>query len=192
MSAANRMSYVFLTRQARETADTAGLLESVRNETELVRRYGLGLLFLGNIASVLALPGLLKWLLSGERCFATTILSNFGNVTRQIGGDFPSKEGRLVMGNVRLERWHVAAPVRHLTRAAFSALTYAGRLNICLQCDPPSFPGLRRVSFWNVTWRGSSGLWRKAPETGNLDASLSCASVRGGGETHCHVPRGKL
>ena len=72
---------------------------------------------------------MLKRLLRAERCFATTVLSNFGNVTRQMGGDLPSEDGRLVIGNVRLERWHVAAPVRHLTRASFAAVTYAGRLN---------------------------------------------------------------
>jgi hypothetical protein len=139
MPAANRMSYAFITRRARETTDAAGLLEFVRNETELVRKYGLGLFFLGNIASVQAVPGMLKWLLSGERCFATTILSNFGNVTRQTGCGFPAENGRLIVGNVRLERWLVAAPVRHLTRSSFAALTYAGRLNICLRCDPRHF-----------------------------------------------------
>jgi hypothetical protein len=135
MPAANRMSYAFLTRQARDIADAAGLLDYVRNETDLVRRHKVGLLFLGNIAGILGVPGLLKWGLSGERCFATTILSNFGNVTRQIGCDYPSDEGRLVVGNVRLERWQAVPPGRHLTRAAFCALTYAGRLNICLACD---------------------------------------------------------
>jgi len=136
MPAANRMSYAFLTRRAREVEDTKGLLEYVRNETELVRKYGLGHFFLGNIVLVQSVPGMLNWLLSGERCFATTILSNFGNVTRQMGYDFPVEEGRLVIGNVRLERWQVAAPVRHLTRTSFAALTYAGRLTICLRCDP--------------------------------------------------------
>ncbi len=136
MPAANRMSYTFLTRRARETDDSMELLKFVRSETGLVRKYGLGLFFLGNIASVLAVPGMLKRLLGGERCFATTILSNFGNVSRQTGCDFPAEDGRLVIGNLRLERWHVAAPVRHLTRAAFAALTYAGRLTICLRSDP--------------------------------------------------------
>lgn len=136
MPAANRMSYAFLTRRAREVEDPKGLLNYVRNETELVRKYGLGHFFLGNIALVQTVPGLLNWLLSGERCFATTILSNFGNVTRQMGFEFPDEEGRLVVGNARLESWRVAAPVRHLTRTSFAALTYAGRLTICLRCDP--------------------------------------------------------
>ena len=126
MPVANRMSYAFLTRRSREVADPAGLLDYVRNETELVRKYGLGLFFLGNIAFVQSVPGLLNWLLSGERCFATTILSNFGNVTRQMGFDFPAEDGRLVIGNVRLERWQVAAPVRHLTRAIVCRIDLRG------------------------------------------------------------------
>ena len=72
------------------------------------------------------------------------MLSYLGRVLART--PLPRQDGRLVAGNVVLERVGGVPPVRPLTRAAIVVLEYAGEISISLRCDPHLFtPGDTRA-----------------------------------------------
>ena len=85
---------------------------------------------------------------SGNRCFATAVLSNLGDFRRHLGIAFPDDQGRVVLGNLRLEGCWIVPPLRPLTRAAILALTYANCLNINVHTDPHRFRPAHPASCW--------------------------------------------
>jgi hypothetical protein len=140
MSAANKLGYAFLARRTRELDDAQALLDGIRWETGAVKQWSLGLFFISGLTWTLRIPGLCRWFVRSNRCFATALLSNLGEFDRWVSGVFPYDAGRLVLGNLRLETCRFVPPVRHLTHAAFVVATYAHRLGISLRCDPHRFP----------------------------------------------------
>jgi hypothetical protein len=138
LPAANRISYGFLTREARDVDSADSLLEGVRNETRHILRANLGQLFIGGIS---LLPSLQKPMLTvfGRGCMATAVMTNPGDPTRRFTHRFRREEGELVAGNVRLEKITGVPPLRHETRAAFSVVPMAGRLSLSAKCDPGLF-----------------------------------------------------
>ncbi len=145
MPAANKMSYAFLTRRARDLKDPKVLLEGIRLETKAIKEWSLGLYFIAGLSVVQMVPGLCRRLARGKRCFATTVLSNLGDFGRHLGTAFPKDQGRVVAGNIRLDGCWIVPPVRPMTRAAMLALTYANCLNLVVHTDrrylPPSATG---------------------------------------------------
>jgi hypothetical protein len=142
MPSANVLSFMFLNRRARHCDDEAGLLRYVHSETEAVMRGHDRLIFTYVVRQLLKVPGLLTQMLRVPVCQATVILSNVGDVRRQLRVKFPLKQGRCVAGNVRLEALLGASPIRHNTRIAASVGNYAGKLYLNVQCDPRFFsPG---------------------------------------------------
>jgi len=139
MPAANVMSYAFLTHRAGEGDDPARLLSELVEATEAIRKYRLSLYFIGAIATVDAVPGLLHTLMRLPRCFATTVLTNVGDPSRRFSVRFPRENGLLRIGNLLLEDIDGAPPVRPRTRAGFSAHTYGGRMRLGIRCDRHHF-----------------------------------------------------
>jgi hypothetical protein len=138
MSAANAMSFAFLTRSARRCRRPAELLASIRAETARIRDEKLSLYFLGSIASLQS-AGLLQWLLDRQLCFASAVLTNVGDPTRRFSTRFPRSGSGLAVGNVLLQDISGTAPLRPLTRAAFCVGNSAQNIRIYLKTDPRYF-----------------------------------------------------
>ncbi len=137
MPAANLLSFMFLTRRARDCdgAREEKLLKFIHGESEFVVQGDSRLMFTYGVRLLLNFPGLLRGLLRVPICQATAILSNVGDVRRAFRARFPLKQGRCVAGNVRLEALLGASPIRHKTRIAVALGTYAGALFVNMQCD---------------------------------------------------------
>ena len=82
MPAANVMSFAFVTRRADWCDKPAELLESIREETEAVRRGRLSLYFVGGLETLRS-ARLLSPVLNSQFCFATAVLTNLSNPTRR-------------------------------------------------------------------------------------------------------------
>jgi len=137
--AANTLSYAFLTRHIKDCRDPSRLLDGIRWETEMIKRWNLGLHFLGGLAVGRKLPGLVRLCTSSSLCFATVVQSFVGEISRRFGVRFPTQEGRLVMGNLVLRKIIAAPPIRPKTRAAFVVHVYNGELRVSGQYDPRYF-----------------------------------------------------
>ena len=140
MPAANKMSYVFLTRRTSGLRDAQALLDGIRWETKIIKDWSLGLYFIVGLSCVQKVPGLYRWIAGRNRCFATTVLSNLGDLNRRLVVAFPRDGGRSVVGNLRLENCRMVPPLRSMTHAALLATMYANCLHINVRCDPHRFP----------------------------------------------------
>jgi hypothetical protein len=139
LSAANVLSFLFMTRRARDCDRDDELLQFIHRETETVIQGDDRYIFTFAVRQLLKIPGLLAGLLRVPACQATAILANVGDVRRQFRVRFPLKHGRCVAGNVTLEALRGVAPIRDKTRLAVSLGTYAGVLLVNMQCDPSYF-----------------------------------------------------
>ncbi len=139
MPAANKMSYSFLARRMGELADPVQLLQGIAAETAAIRQWGMAGLFLAGMGWALKVPGLVTLMTSAGRCFATTVLTNLGDLSRRLAVRLPRRNQRLVCGDLVLEGCRGVPPLRPQTRAVFAVLAYAGSLHINLQCDPRFF-----------------------------------------------------
>jgi len=137
LPAANRLSFAFLSRRLSDCQDRKRLLDSVHTEMEIIRREHLSLGFLAGLAFVGGHRGLLPWFLERNRSFATIVMSNLGRPFARTS--LPSREGRLVCGDVTLDEITGAAPIRPGTRASIAVIRYANRLLVNLKCDPQFF-----------------------------------------------------
>ncbi len=135
--AANALGFTFVTRRARACDNADQLFESIRRETEAIRKYRLGLYFVGGLAMASHVPGLIPWALGRKRSFATVVLSNLGKVLRH--ANLPRRDGCLVCGDAVLRRVTGVPPIRPLTRAAVAVLNYGGETTVNLRCDPRHF-----------------------------------------------------
>ncbi len=135
MPAANVMSFAFVTRAAHLCDAPEEMLESIREETEAVRRGRLSLYFLGGLGALQS-NGLLKTVLNRPFCFATAVLTNLGDPTRRFGTSFARSPQGLVVGDVVLRGVAAVPPLRPQTRAAFSVVNHAGSMSISLKWDP--------------------------------------------------------
>jgi hypothetical protein len=139
MPAANVMSFTFVDRHTRDCQGSRELLESIRAETEAIKRGRLGLYFIAQLAILGAIPGGMPLVLGRRRCFATAVLSNVGDPTRAFSTQFPRRDGKLVIGDLLLENIAGTPPLRALTRVAIGVTGYAGQLTLGLLCDRHGF-----------------------------------------------------
>ncbi|MEM8678260.1 MAG: hypothetical protein AAGF97_02790 [Planctomycetota bacterium] len=136
MPAANMTSYNFVTRKISHRDESASLVRSMRDETARIRNEQRGTRFIDSIMLADTVPGLLSLLLSRKRCLSTVTLSNMGDPTRRFLATFPREDGKLVCGNVVLEKMLGVSPLRPMTRAAVSVVTFYRQLIINIRCDP--------------------------------------------------------
>jgi NRPS condensation-like uncharacterized protein len=139
LPAANRTGYAFLTRRFGDTRDWSKLLASVRDETNYIKDYRVGLDFVTNMAVIQKVPLLLPLYLRYTRCQTTTVLTNLGDATRRLRRRFPMDGGRMVIGGCPLDFVKVTPPVRPGTRAGWGMCICGGRLAISLLTDPFTF-----------------------------------------------------
>jgi hypothetical protein len=105
----------------------------------MIKRWNLGLHFLGGLAIVRKIPGLLRLFTSSPLCIATVVQSFVGELSRRFGVRFPSRDGCLVMGNLVLRRAGSTPPIRPKTRLAFAMHVYNGELTVSGQFDSRFF-----------------------------------------------------
>jgi hypothetical protein len=133
MPSTNRVSMVFLDRRPNKLASPQDLLEYVRREMDLIKRYQLGISLVQGIRMIRAIPGALKRMLSKDHCMATAVLTNVGNLTRFF--PLPRRNGQLVAGDAVIESIEGFPPFRSRTHAAMGTYTYAKRLYLGLSYD---------------------------------------------------------
>jgi hypothetical protein len=139
MPATNMLGYALVTRHTDECADPRRLLAAVAADTQAIRTWSLGALFVQGLRNVGRVPGLLPlgaWL--GRR-FATVVLSNLGDPSRRFCARLPRHDNCVLAGNLRVTSIIGAPPVRPGTRAALALFSYADRLAIALRYDPRWF-----------------------------------------------------
>ena len=136
MPAANVVSMVFLDRTPKQIADSAGLLRSIHEEMDLIRRHQLGLIFVVSLWGLRLLPGgLVKWV-DRDCCEATCVLSNLGRAMADSPLPRHSESSeRIVAGNVVLDGIDFFAPVRNGTAVSMALIYYAGGLQLCMHYD---------------------------------------------------------
>jgi hypothetical protein len=132
--AANIMSTVFLDRRRSDLADPVQLLDSIKQQMGLIKQNNLALIWVIALGIVDCIPGQMARSARSQGPVATTILTNLMRVFDKI--KLPKVDGRLVTGNLRLDRFEIFAPLRPWTCTTFAVMQYAGRLQLCLQYDP--------------------------------------------------------
>lgn len=138
LPAANVVSMVFLDRRCCESGDPDVLLNSIRQEMGLISRNHLGLTFVLSLALAARLPGGLKRLMPGDKCSATAVLTNVGEVFGRLRLPRDSQR-RIVLGGTTLEAIDGLAPLRPHTTLAITAFRYAGRQCTTFHYDPRCF-----------------------------------------------------
>ena len=136
MPAANMTAYTFISRSSDECDNLPALLKSLRDETLQIKRDQGGKRFIDAIMLGMNIPGLINFLLGRNRCLATVILSNVGDPSRRFLARFPREGGKVRCGNIRLEQISGVPPLRPLSRATISIVTYGREFAINVRCDP--------------------------------------------------------
>ncbi len=136
MPAANVLTFSFVTRRAVDCQNTSALCAGLTAEMALIQRERLGTAFLHAMAGLRLVPGALSLITRSTSCQATAVLSNVGDPTRRFQARLPREQGRLMVGDLRLESITAAPPLRRGTRAAFLISAYAGRIVLSLRTDP--------------------------------------------------------
>jgi hypothetical protein len=133
--AANVMSYSFLTRRMRDCDSPDELLRGVQMETEFIRDRNASLYFIRSLDVARRIPGGIRSVAQSRGCFATLLVSNLGDPTRRFTASFERREGKLTIGDLRLEWISADPPLRPLTRAGIVVCTYPDQLSIGLRYD---------------------------------------------------------
>ncbi|MEM7312870.1 MAG: hypothetical protein AAF497_06935 [Planctomycetota bacterium] len=136
MSAANMTSYNFITRKMTECDDERSLLKGLRNEIAQIKHHDLGHQFIDSIMAARNFPWLLPLLLGSRRCLSTITMSHMGDPTKRFLATFPREKGKLVCGDVVLDKMIGVSPLRPQTRAAVSVVTMYRQLMINVRLDP--------------------------------------------------------
>ena len=140
MPATNIVGFVFLSRRSHDCVDIDTLLPQICQESQRIQQHREGARF---IDTLVAAADFSKWflpfLLCGETCTATAVLSNVGDPAKRFTARFPRVGGRVVMGNLVLEQITGVPPMRPGTRVSISIFSYLRQLTISVRCDPRYF-----------------------------------------------------
>ncbi len=134
MSAANVISYAFITRRVETTRDPARLLASIHEETEAIKYWRMGSMFLAAVAAMQR-ARVLRGVLRLPTCFSSIVLSNLGDIRHCATARFPKNNGRIIAGNLELQSAAAAPPPRPKTHGAIVVSRYAGQFTLGIQTD---------------------------------------------------------
>ena len=136
LPAANRITFTFLSRPLADCRDLDAMLPAVADELKQMRRTRIGLDFFHGIAASSQSPRVFRWTAELPECMTTTVLSYPGVLGgRALARRFPTRDGKLVLGDTVVERITGAPPVRKGVRAGFGVADYAGRFTISIRAD---------------------------------------------------------
>lgn len=147
ISAANVLSYVFQPYRRRDCRNPEALLSAIhRHSTEMIHGHE-GAVLLKLFALVRRVPGLFWLSRKLQPSFATAVLANVGELKRVFGSRFPLKKGRVVAGNVVIQRIDGIAPLRKNTNVAISFGAYGGELIMNLRANPTVMSSVEAAAF---------------------------------------------
>jgi hypothetical protein len=135
MPATNVLGYALVTRHTDECRDAKRLLADIAADTEAIRTWSLGALFVEAMRRADRVPGLLAIGSRIMRRFSTVVLSNLGDPSRRFRARFPRSDGKIQAGNLTVKSMVGIPPIRPGTRAALALFSYAGKLAIALHPD---------------------------------------------------------
>ena len=147
LPAANVISYAFLKRLLSEQGSDERFLQDLQAETRAIRELRLSLYFVGGLATAFGLPGVVKRMLSPKYCMASAYLTNIGDWSRFILPDAARQQGKLVIGNLVLDRLAAIPPLRSNTRLGISVSIYAQQMKLGMKFDPHLFTPEDRQQF---------------------------------------------
>jgi len=139
ISAANVLSYVFHSFRRNECLSPESLLKVIHIRTADMIHGNEGAVLLKLLSMVRRVPGLFqmsRWL---QPAFATAVLTNVGDLKRIFGHGFPLKKGRVVAGNIVIQRIDGTGPLRKNTNVALCTGVYGGELVLNLRFNPETF-----------------------------------------------------
>ncbi|MBI1246289.1 hypothetical protein GC197_00405 [bacterium] len=138
MPTTNDVGFAFLARRGSMISKPQQLLESLAPETAAIRQQNLSRHFIGGLEVVQAL-GLLDRMLNGSSCFATAVLTNFGNAWRRFQSKLPITDNGLVVGDMVYDGLTAVPPCRPHTSGVFCVCTTSDQISISLKHDPFHF-----------------------------------------------------
>ena len=133
LPASNYVSSIFLDRRGSDFDQPDQLLQSIMQEMRLIKNNNLGMTFLFSLKLLNLIPGRLKKSAKAHQCTNSCIFSNLDRQFLRL--PFPKRNGKLVIGNLVLERAWTVAPLRPYSLATFMSLVYVGQLLFTLQFD---------------------------------------------------------
>ena len=136
VSAANVLSYVFQPFRRCDCSDSETLLTAIHHRSAEMINNNEGAVVLRLFAFVRQIPGLFWLSKKLQPSCATAVLANVGDLKRVFENRFPLKKGRIVAGNVVIQRIDGIAPLRKHTNVVISFGGYAGELILNLRACP--------------------------------------------------------
>lgn len=133
LPAANVVAMLFMDRHAFWFRRRRWLLWSTRLETRFFKFFRFPISFIRSVQLLSLVPGGIRLLCGVGKCYATSVLSNLGKMFPH--ARLPRREGKLVAGELVLERIESAPPVRPHTGTSLSTLYYADRLTVVMNYD---------------------------------------------------------
>jgi hypothetical protein len=124
LPAANRVSMVFLDRIPTDRRDRPRLVQTIRDEMELIRSHHLGHVFPLTLRVFRRLPGGLRRHSAQEETQSTAVFSNLGRCFHR--SPLLDEQGRVRVGEATLEGWWIVPPIRPGTPLAFASHETAG------------------------------------------------------------------
>ncbi len=137
MPAANALGFAFLTRRGRACDDANALFDSIRRETETIRKYRLGLYFVGGLAMACRVPGAIPWALATPAVVCYRRAEQFGQSAAPCRTAAARRPTRLRRCGVAARRRRAATATTN--PAAIAVLSYGGETTVNLRCDPHDF-----------------------------------------------------
>lgn len=128
MPAANRLSFCFLGRNARQCENFAELLASVQAEVQLIKDSRLPLDFLEALRLAATRPAGMKWVINHSRRMATVVLTYTGDISRGMQRYFPECDGARIVGDTKITNVYGAPPIRENTNVSLGLCVNWGQL----------------------------------------------------------------
>lgn len=164
MPAANRMSFVFITRPTSLCLDWSRLLKTIRDEMDYIDNHGCKYNLINVLPIVQSVPGLAQIGTRMPICMSTAVLTNLGDTVRRLRFRFPEEDGRPLIGNLQFVRAGGAPPLRPKTWLGIGLAISLGELVIHTQFDASIFSRADAEGFLSLF----AGSWRNwvdgAPE----------------------------
>ncbi len=133
LPAMNQVSSIFLDRRGKDGSDPDQLLNSIREEMEVIRKFQLRYTFLFLLGILNRIPTALKKSVTRDECKTSVIFSSLGKSLRRCG--LPRESGRIRAGDIVLNDIYGIAPLRPYNCFTIFNLEYANRLRVNLHYD---------------------------------------------------------
>ncbi len=139
LPAANRLSFVFITRHTSLCLDWPSLLATIRAEMDYIEEHGSQYNLVNALPVIQSVPGIVGAAVKIPICFSTAVLTNLGDTFRGVRRRFPEENGRPVIGNLQFVRAGGAPPIRPKTRLGIGLTISLGELVVQSQFDSQTF-----------------------------------------------------